>query len=76
MCSSDLHLGTSDAGVITLRRRLLNSVRNFQQGQEPPEPRKATAYRVCPIADIAYRNLSLDEVLGSGDLDLARSEVG
>jgi phthalate 4,5-dioxygenase len=70
------HLGTSDAGVITLRRRLLNSVRNFQQGQEPPEPRKATAYRVRPIADIAYRNLSLDEVLGSGDLDLARSEVG
>jgi len=69
------HLGTSDAGVITLRRRLLNSVRNFQQGQEPPEPRKATAYRVRPIADIAYRNLSLDEVLGSGDLDLAISEV-
>ena len=69
------HLGTSDAGVITLRRRLLNSVRNFQQGQQPPEPRKATAYRVRPIADIAYRNLSLDEVLGSGDLDLARSEV-
>jgi len=69
------HLGTSDAGVITLRRRLLNSVRNFQQGQEPPEPRKATAYRVRPIADIAYRNLSLDEVLDSGDLDLARSEV-
>lgn len=69
------HLGTSDAGVITLRRRLLHSVRNFQQGQEPPEPRKATAYRVRPLADIAYRNLSLDEVLGSGDLDLARSEV-
>lgn len=69
------HLGTSDAGVITLRRRLLNSVRNFQQGQEPPEPRKATAYRVRPIADIAHRNLSLDEMLGSGDLDLARSEV-
>jgi len=69
------HLGTSDTGVITLRRRLLNSVRNFQQGQEPPEPRKATAYRVRPIADIAYRNLSLDEVLDSGDLDLARSEV-
>ena len=69
------HLGTSDAGVITLRRRLLNSVRNFQQGQEPPEPRKATAYRVRPIADIAYRNLSLEDVLGSGDLDLARSEV-
>jgi nitrite reductase/ring-hydroxylating ferredoxin subunit len=69
------HLGTSDAGVITLRRRLLNSVRNFQQGQEPLEPCKATAYRVRPIADIAYRNLSLDEVLGSGDLDLARSEV-
>ena len=58
------HLGTSDAGVITLRRRLLNSVRNFQQGQEPPEPCKATAYRVRPIADIAHRNLSLDEVLG------------
>jgi nitrite reductase/ring-hydroxylating ferredoxin subunit len=69
------HLGTSDAGVITLRRRLLHSVRNFQQGQEPPEPRKATAYRVRPLADIAYGNLSLDEMLGSGDLDLARSEV-
>ena len=30
------HLGTSDAGVIALRRRLLNAVRNLQAGQEPP----------------------------------------
>jgi phenylpropionate dioxygenase-like ring-hydroxylating dioxygenase large terminal subunit len=69
------HLGTSDAGVIALRRRLLNSVHNLQHGHEPPEPRRARAYCVHPIADLAHRELSINEVIGPENLDLARPEV-
>ena len=59
------HLGTSDAGVIALRRRLLNSVHNLEHGHEPPEPRRAAVYRVHPIADLAHRDRSIEEVVGS-----------
>jgi hypothetical protein len=51
------HLGTSDTGVIALRRRLLTAVRKLQAGQEPPEPRRSNAYRVHPIADLARRDV-------------------
>ncbi|HLY66009.1 MAG TPA: hypothetical protein VKU60_10795, partial [Chloroflexota bacterium] len=30
------HLGASDKGVIAVRRRLLDAVRDFEAGQEPP----------------------------------------
>lgn len=56
------HLGTSDAGVIALRRRLLKAVRDLQRGQEPPEPRRPDAYRVHPLADLARRNVPFEEV--------------
>jgi hypothetical protein len=55
------HLGTSDAGVIALRRRLLNAVRNLRRGVEPPEPSRSYAYRVQPIADLARRDVSFEE---------------
>ena len=74
------HLGTSDAGIIALRRRLLNSVRNLQHGYEPPEPRRSAAYRLHPIANLAHRDVSLDELFDSGNLDLccsaAYSQIG
>ena len=57
------HLGTSDGGVIALRRRLLNAARNLQRGYEPPEPRCSGAYRVHPLADLARRDVSFDEVV-------------
>jgi len=74
------HLGTSDAGIIALRRRLLNSVRNLQHGYEPPEPRRSVAYRLHPIANLAHRDVSLDELFDSRNLDLccsaAYSQIG
>jgi hypothetical protein len=39
------HLGTSDAGVIALRRRLLKAMRNLQAGREPPESPKWASIR-------------------------------
>jgi phenylpropionate dioxygenase-like ring-hydroxylating dioxygenase large terminal subunit len=55
------HLGTGDAGIIALRRRLLKAVRGLQIGQEPPEPRHSHAYRVHPMADLARRAVSFEE---------------
>jgi phenylpropionate dioxygenase-like ring-hydroxylating dioxygenase large terminal subunit len=59
------HLGTSDAGIIALRRRLLNAARNFQRGQEPAEPHCGGAYRVHPIAELAHRNVPFEEMAHS-----------
>src|SRR4030095_2186550 len=42
------HLGTSDSGVIALRRRLLKAARDLQAGHEPSEPYCGGAYRVHP----------------------------
>ena len=57
------HLGTSDAGIIALRRRLLKAARTLQAGREPPEPHCGGAYRVHPLADLARRDVSFDEVV-------------
>jgi phthalate 4,5-dioxygenase len=59
------HLGTSDAGVIALRRRLLNAVRNLQAGREPPAPHCGGAYRVHPTASLMHRDASFEEVARS-----------
>jgi phthalate 4,5-dioxygenase oxygenase subunit len=59
------HLGTSDAGIIALRRRLLSAVRNLKRGQEPPEPHCGGAYRVHPTADPARREVAFDKVVRS-----------
>ena len=56
------HLGSSDAGVIALRRRLLNAVRNLEHGAEPTEPRRAHAYRVHPTATVVSRRASFENV--------------
>jgi phthalate 4,5-dioxygenase len=59
------HLGTSDAGVIALRRRLLNAVRNLQAGQEPRESHCGGAYRVHPIANLMHREILFNELARS-----------
>jgi hypothetical protein len=59
------HLGTSDGGVIALRRRLLNAVRNLEGGHELPEPRCGRVYRVHPVADIVQRDIAFEEVARS-----------
>jgi len=59
------HLGTSDAGMIALRRRLLNVVRGLQRGHEPLEARRGWGYRVHPIADLMHRDVSFEEAARS-----------
>jgi len=59
------HLGTSDTGVIALRRRLLKAVRDLQVGQEPSEPRCGCSYRVHPTANLVHRDVSFEEVARS-----------
>jgi phthalate 4,5-dioxygenase oxygenase subunit len=60
------HLGTSDAGVIALRRRLLNAVLSLRREQEPLEPWRAGAYRVHPTASLIRREISFHELARSG----------
>ncbi len=40
------HLVSSDAAIIQVRRRLLRSVRQLMEGQEPPEARNGAAFNV------------------------------
>jgi phthalate 4,5-dioxygenase oxygenase subunit len=59
------HLGTSDAGLIALRRRLLKAARDLQAGKEPPEPHCSGAYRVHPTADLVHRDVSFEQIARS-----------
>jgi hypothetical protein len=59
------HLGSSDAGIIALRRRLLKSVRDLQAGREPLEPDCGATYRVHPTASLVHRAISFEEVTRS-----------
>jgi hypothetical protein len=59
------HLGTSDAGIIALRRRLLKAARDLQAGCEPPESHCAGAYRVYPTADLMHRDVSFEQIARS-----------
>jgi phthalate 4,5-dioxygenase len=59
------HLGASDAGVIALRRRLLKAARDLQAGREPLEPRQLNMYRLHPIAELALRDVSFEEMTHS-----------
>lgn len=42
------HLGTTDIGIIAMRRRLLKSATELAEGSEPSEPMNGEAYRVRP----------------------------
>ncbi len=59
------HLGTSDAGIIALRRRLLKAARDLQAGQEPAEPGRDYAYRVHQTATLVVREVSFENVARS-----------
>jgi phthalate 4,5-dioxygenase oxygenase subunit len=63
------HLGTSDVGVIALRRRLLKALCGLQAGHEPPEPRRGYGYRVYPLANLANHDVSFEEVARSAMLN-------
>ena len=66
------HLGTSDAAVIAMRRRLLAAVYDLQQGQEPPEPRRGESYRVRSLAELSRRELPFEAVASSAMPDATR----
>jgi phenylpropionate dioxygenase-like ring-hydroxylating dioxygenase large terminal subunit len=43
------HLVSADASIIAVRRRLLQTVRELQEGTEPSEPHSGSGYHVRPI---------------------------
>jgi phthalate 4,5-dioxygenase oxygenase subunit len=51
------HLGTSDMGVIAVRRRLLRQLRALQQGEEPAEPNTPEVYAVRSVAITEKREI-------------------
>jgi phthalate 4,5-dioxygenase oxygenase subunit len=55
------HLGTADLAIIAMRRRLLRTIRNLQNGIEPPEAHNGAAYRVRSAAVVLERHLAWDE---------------
>ena len=63
------HLGKSDVSVIAMRGFLLDAVRSFQAGKEPPclarEPRQSF-WRPVSIGAVLPSNRSWREVLGQG----------
>jgi hypothetical protein len=44
-----------------MRRRLLRTIRNLQNGIEPPEAHNGAAYRVRSAAVVLERHLAWDE---------------
>jgi phthalate 4,5-dioxygenase len=43
------HLVSSDAGIISVRKRLIATARDLQEGTEPQEPQSGSRYGVRPI---------------------------
>ncbi len=67
------HLGPSDLGVIALRRSLLDAVRGFMAGQDPPGLDPAIPYdRIAAVTTLAPAGLSWEEAAPL-DPDLATS---
>ena len=55
------HLGTTDTAVIAFRRRLLNLVRDLEQGKEPEAPHRPESYRVRSAAIVLQQAQPFDE---------------
>jgi hypothetical protein len=54
-------LTSSDLAIVTMRKRLLDSVKALMAGQEPPEANNMRAYRVRPIDTILPRDVDVEE---------------
>jgi len=59
------HLGSTDAGIIALRRRLLKAARDMAEGREPAEPHCGSSYRVHPTASLVHREIPFQAVTRS-----------
>jgi phthalate 4,5-dioxygenase oxygenase subunit len=57
------HLGSSDAGVISTRRRLTAQARALAEGAEPSQPRTPGVYRVRSMAILADRSIPWQELM-------------
>lgn len=57
------HLGSSDTGVISTRRRLMAQARALADGVEPPQPRTPGVYRVRSMAVVAERSIPWEELM-------------
>jgi hypothetical protein len=57
------HLGSSDAGVIATRRRLMNQARDLEQGIEPSQPSNPGAYQVRSLAIVAPRSVPWQDLM-------------
>jgi len=74
------HLGTSDAGVIATRQRLLKQARALQEGQEPPQPSNPAAYAIRSMGvsaprDVPWERLMAEHMPVNGAVPAARQEV-
>lgn len=55
------HLGSSDAAVIAMRRRLIREARNLQEGIEPFTPAHSDAYKVRSASVVLARGIPFHE---------------
>jgi phenylpropionate dioxygenase-like ring-hydroxylating dioxygenase large terminal subunit len=55
------HLVSADSAIITVRQRLLRTLRDLQEGIEPSEPATGAGYRVRPVDIILDRRLEVWE---------------
>jgi hypothetical protein len=58
---SQEHLGTSDTAIIALRRRLLNGLKDFQQGKSPSAAYDGRVYNVRPGDVMWKKNKPFDD---------------
>ncbi len=55
------HLVSSDTAIIQVRRRLMRSVRQLMEGQEPPEARNGGAFRVRSLDIVLPKAVAIEE---------------
>jgi hypothetical protein len=58
---SQEHLGTSDAAIIALRRRLLTAARDIQEGKGPYAAYHGGVYKVRQADVLLSKNIPFDE---------------
>ena len=55
------HLVSSDTAIIQVRRRLLRSVRQLMEGQEPPEAANGEAFRVRSLDLVLPKSVTIED---------------
>jgi hypothetical protein len=55
------HLGTSDTGIIAMRKLLLQEARALQQGQEPFAAHHGDVYWVRSASTVLKRDIEFEE---------------